>query len=125
MARPKSLTLTDAELRLMEILWNKGSGTAYDIVDALPGDSRLAHTTVLTTLRILEDKGYLEHEKTGRAFVYRPVVDRTQASRSALRHLVSRFFSNSPEVLVSHLMADEQLTSKERTRLKKMIEESE
>jgi predicted transcriptional regulator len=125
LARTKSPTLTDAELRLMEILWDKGEATAAEVVQCLPGDARLAHTTVLTTLRILEEKGYLRHIKDGKAFVYHPIVDRTQASRSALRYLVSRFFRNSPELLVSHLITDETLSSKERRRLKELIEESE
>lgn len=125
MARTKSATLTDAELRLMEILWDLGSATAADIVDALPGDRRLAHTTVLTTLRILEDKGYVEHTKEGKAFAYRPLVDRTTASRSAMRHLMSRFFRNSPELLVSNLISDEQISRKELARLKELIKKSE
>src|SRR5687768_9958802 len=107
MARRKSATLTDGELRLMEILWDRGPSMAAEIVAALPGDARLAHTTVLTTLRILEEKGYAEHSKEGKAFTYRPLIDRDTASRSALRHLVHRFFRNSPELLVSNLITDE------------------
>jgi predicted transcriptional regulator len=124
LARKKSPILTDAELRLMDILWTAGSANTADVLKALPGDGQLAYTTVLTTLRILEDKGYLRHTKDGKAFVYHPVVDRASVRRSALRHLVSRFFQNSPELLVSNLIADEQLTPKHLQRLKKMIEES-
>jgi predicted transcriptional regulator len=109
----------------MDVLWTAGSANTAEVLQALPGDARLAYTTVLTTLRILEDKGYLRHTKDGKAFVYHPVVDRTSVSRSALRHLVSSFFQNSPELLVSNLIADEQLSSKQLRRLKKMIEESE
>jgi predicted transcriptional regulator len=125
LARKKSPTLTDAELRLMDVIWTKGSANTAEVLKALPGDDQLAYTTVLTTLRILEDKGYLRHTKDGKAFVYHPVVDRASVSRSALRHLVSRFFQNSPELLVSNLIADEQLTPKDLRRLKKMIEQSE
>jgi predicted transcriptional regulator len=125
LARKKSPTLTDAELRLMDVIWTKGSANTAEVLKALPGDDQLAYTTVLTTLRILEDKGYLRHTKDGKAFVYHPVVDRASVSRSALRHLVSRFFQNSPELLVSNLIADEQLTAKDLRRLKKMIEQSE
>ncbi len=125
MARKKSPTLTDAELRLMDVIWTKGSANTAEVLKALPGDDQLAYTTVLTTLRILEDKGYLRHTKDGKAFVYHPVVDRASVSRSALRHLVSRFFENSPELLVSNLIADEQFTAKDLRRLKKMIEQSE
>lgn len=109
----------------MDIIWAKGSANTNEVVKALPGDGQLAYTTVLTTLRILEDKGYLNHTKDGKAFVYRPAKDRASVSRSALRHLVSRFFQNSPELLVSNLIADDQLSSRQLRRLKKMIEESE
>jgi predicted transcriptional regulator len=125
LARKKSLTLTDAELRLMDVIWSKGSANTTDVLKALPGDANLAYTTVLTTLRILEDKGYLSHTKDGKAFVYHPTIDRTSVSRSALRHLVSRFFQNSPELLVSNLIADDQLNPKQLARLRKMIKESE
>lgn len=109
----------------MDILWSKGSANTAEVLKALPGDGRLAYTTVLTTLRILEDKGYLRHTKDGKAFVYHPIVDRKSVSRSALRHLVSRFFQNSPELLVSSLIADEQLSAKHLRGLRTMIEESE
>jgi predicted transcriptional regulator len=125
LARKKSVTLTDAELRLMDVIWSKGSANTAEVLKALPGDDQLAYTTVLTTLRILEDKGYLRHTKDGKAFVYHPVVDRAAVRRSALRHLVSRFFQNSPELLVSNLIADEQLSAKDLRRLKQIIEESE
>ena len=79
MARPKSPTLTEAELRLMDVLWKKEAATVSDVVAALPGKEPLAYSTVLTTLRILERKGYLSHEKEGRAYVYQPVVGREEA----------------------------------------------
>ena len=109
----------------MEIIWSKGSANTTEVLKALPGDGQLAYTTVLTTLRILEDKGYLSHTKEGKAFVYHPVADRNSVSRGALRLLISNFFNNSPAQLVSNLIADETLSAKELRRLKKMIEESE
>jgi len=125
MARSKSPTLTEAELRLMEIIWDKGEATVGDVVDMLPKGRALAYNTVLTTLRILEKKGYLTHEKDGRAFVYRPVVDRTKARRTALSYVMSRFFENSPELLVLNLLENEKLDPDEIERLKNMIDESE
>ena len=124
MARSKSPTLTDAELRLMDVIWQKGHATAADVLAAMP-DAELAYTTVLNTLRILETKGYLRHTKQGKAFIYHPLVDRGQASRSALQHIVSRFFGNSPSQLVSTLLRDERLNKRELNRLKKLIDESE
>jgi predicted transcriptional regulator len=124
MARSKSPTLTDAELRLMNVIWRRGSASAAEVLAALP-DAKLAYTTVLNTLRILEDKGYVRHTKAGKAFVYHPLVDRSDASRSALRYVVSRFFQNSPRLLVSNLIEDEQLSKRDLDRLKRLIEESE
>ena len=124
MPRKRSPTLTDAELRLMEILWDRGSATVSDVVDALPEQQALAYSTVLTTLRILEQKGYIEHEKEGRAFVYRPIVDRGQASHSAVRFVLSRFFDNSPELLLLNVLENEEIDPEELDRLKKLVEES-
>lgn len=123
MARKKSPHLTEAELRLMDVVWEKESATVSEVAEALPKDLGLAYNTVLTTLRILEEKGYLRHTKTdeGRAFVYRPVVGRNEASRNAVRYLVSRFFRNSPELLVLNLLEDEELTAKELGRIRKLV----
>lgn len=125
MARKASATLTEAEMRLMEILWHKGSATVGDVVDALPKRLRLAYSTVLTTLRILERKGYVEHTKDGRAFVYHPLIDRNQACSSAVKQIVSRFFKGSPELLVLNILENEDVDPKELKRLKRLIEESE
>ncbi|HXP87211.1 MAG TPA: BlaI/MecI/CopY family transcriptional regulator [Bryobacteraceae bacterium] len=123
MARKKSPNLTEAELRLMDVLWRTGSATVAEVADALPKQLELAYNTVLTTLRILEDKGYVRHVKSkeGRAFLYRPVVTRETASRSAVRHLLGRFFGNSAEALVLNLLEDEDLSEKERRRIRTLI----
>jgi predicted transcriptional regulator len=123
LARKKSPNLTEAELRLMDVLWKAGSATVAEVADALPKQLGLAYNTVLTTMRILEDKGYVRHSKPkeGRAFVYRPVVTRESASRSAVRHLLGRFFGNSREALVLNLLEDEDLSEKERARIHKLI----
>jgi len=123
-ARKKSPTLTEAELRLMQILWEKGAATVSDVVEALPKRLALAYNTVLTTLRILENKGYVRHEKEGRAFVYSPVVDRSQACRSAVKQVVTRFFDNSPGLLLLNILEHEKIEDGELRRLKKMIEDS-
>ena len=124
MARKESPVLTEAELPVMDVIWTRGASTVNDVLEALPNDPPLAYNTVLTTLRILEDKGYLEHEKDGRAFVYKPRVPREQARHSALRLLLSRFFENSAEQLVHNLLQSEKLSASEIRRLKKMIGEA-
>ena len=125
MARKKSPGLTDAELRVMDALWSKGSATVSDVLASLPRDIPLAYSTVLTTLRILERKGYLKHHKEGRAFVYRPVVAREQESDKAVTHLLRRFFEGSPELLMLKLVERRKISAQELERLRKRIAEEE
>lgn len=125
MPRRKSPTLTEAELRLMDVLWDRGSSTVTDVVEALPKPRKLAYSSVLTTMRILEQKGYVKHEKRGRAFVYHPLIARGEAQSSAVRYVLSRFFENSPEALVLNLLENEQLDADELKRLRQIIEEGE
>ena len=125
MPRKKSPTLTEAELRLMDVIWERGESTVGDVVEALPKDSRLAYSSVLTTLRILEQKGYVRHEKRGRAFLYSPITGREDAQRTAVRYVMSRFFENSPEMLVLNVLESEDLSPAELKRLRRMIEEAE
>jgi predicted transcriptional regulator len=124
MARSKSPTLTEAELRLMNVLWEHGPASVADVAAKLPKRPALAYSTVLTTMRILEEKGYVRHTKDSRAFVYHAVVDRDEASRSVIRYVVSRFFRNSPEALVLNVFKNEKLTPAEIDRLRRMIEEA-
>jgi len=118
----KSPTLTEAELRLMNVLWQKGSASVQQVLDALPKKPLLAYNSVLTTIRILEKKGYVKHVKDGRAHVYIPLVDRKDATRSEIRHLVGRFFKNSHELLVLNLLQDDAIDPEELARLRSLIE---
>jgi predicted transcriptional regulator len=125
MARKKSSTLTDVELRLMNVLWEQGPSTVSDVQKALPKRERAAYTTVLTMLRILEEKGYLDHVQDGRAFVYRPLIGRDEAQRSSVSHLVGRLFDGSPGALVLNVLENEQLTPEELARLRELIAKAE
>lgn len=120
----KSNTLTEAELRLMKILWRRGDSAVTDLVAAIPDGETLAYNSVLTTIRILEQKGYVEHRQEGRAFVYRPCVAEQEASRTEVRHVLSRFFGNSRERLLLSLLGDEDLSSDELERLKEAIRDA-
>ena len=111
MARRRSNTLTEAELRLMEVLWDVGQATVAEVTAALPPPPS-AYNSVLTTLRILERKGYVAHDEAGRAFVYRPLLAREDAAKSAVGHLLSRFFDNSSGTLA--LALDSKRTPVER-----------
>ena len=118
----QSPTLTEAELRIMNVLWPQGSGTVQQVLEALQDKTELAYNSVLTTIRVLEKKGYVKHVKDGRAHVYVPVIERQEASRSEIRHLVNRFFKDSHEQLVLNILEDRGLDPEELKRLRKMLE---
>lgn len=120
MPRRRSMTLTDHELRLMNVLWDRKEGTVADVVEALEPPP-LAYTTVLSTMRTLEEKGYVAHKKSGRAFVYHPLVKRDDAANSLLDTLLDRFFANSPGVLALTLLEDKRLSKKDLDRLRQGI----
>jgi len=120
----KSVTLTEAELRLMQVLWEKGPCTVQQVLEALSSKPSLAYNSVLTTTRILEKKGYVKHVKDGRAHVYAPLLGRKEATRSEIRHLVSRFFANSDEMLVLNILEDRGVDQEELTRLRQLLEGS-
>lgn len=120
MPRKKSPVLTDHELRLMEVLWREGEATVATVVNAL-APPPLTYSTVLTTLRTLEQKGYIAHQEDGRAFCYHPVVERRQAANSALRYLLDRFFANSPGALAVSLLDDTRLSDEDLSRIEKTI----
>ena len=118
----QSGTLTEAELRIMDVLWLKGSGTVQQVLDSISQRPALAYNSVLTTIRVLERKGYLKHLKDGRAHVYTPLVGQKEATRSEIRHLVSRFFRNSHEQLVLNLLEDQGIGTEEIDRLRQMLD---
>ncbi len=120
MSRRKSPVLTDHELRLMEVLWRKQRATVADVVEALPPPP-LTYSTVLTTLRTLERKGHVAHEEEGRAFVYHPSVQRADAAKSAVRHVLDRFFASSPGALAVTLLDDTRLNDDDLTHIKRIL----
>ena len=120
----KSNTLTEAELRLMKILWRRGESAVTDLVSAMPDGETLAYNSVLTTVRILEQKGYVEHRQEGRAFIYWPCVAEQEASKSEVRHVLSRFFGNSREQLLLSLLGDDGISAEELKRLKDAIRDA-
>lgn len=117
----QSVTLTEAELRIMEVLWHRGASTVQQVVDWLPAS--LAYNSVLTTIRILEKKGHVKHVKDGRAYIYEPIIGRDEASRSEVRHLLNRFFRNSHEALLLNILRDEEIDAAQLRRLRKMLDE--
>lgn len=124
MARKKSPTLTEGELRIMEVLWDLGQGTVAELTQAMP-DPPLAYNTVLTTMRILEQKGHVAHEEAGRAFIYRPLIAREAAAQSAVKQVVSKFFGDSTGALALRLIENERPSDDELSRLRSLIERYE
>lgn len=124
MPRKPSPSLTDAEARVMGVLWGRKRATVADVVAALSTNRAVSYSTIQTILRILETKGYVSHEKAARAFVYRPTVGERQARRRALKHLVARLFHGSPGLLVLNVLEDERIDPAELKQLKKLIEDA-
>ena len=120
----KSTVLTEAELRLMDVLWEKGPATVQQVMEDLPEKEPLAYNSVLTTIRILEKKGYVKHLKDKRAHVYLPLVGREDATRFEVRHLVSRFFGNSHALLALNVLEETDIDAEELTRLRQLLERS-
>jgi predicted transcriptional regulator len=123
-ARKPSTGLTDAEHRIMNVLWDLSEATVGDVVERIEGPSRPAYNTVLTLLRILERKGYVRHEKQGRAFTYAPIVNRVEARRGALTHLLSRFFNGSREQLVMDLLGHDDIDADQLAQVKTLLNDA-
>ncbi|HWV57395.1 MAG TPA: BlaI/MecI/CopY family transcriptional regulator [Longimicrobiales bacterium] len=112
---------TERELDLMSVLWDMGSATVAEVQERLTDD--LAYTTVLTMLRTLEMKGHIAHREEGRAFRYYPLVDREVAGASALRRIMRKIFGGSPEMLLTQLVADNDLSDEELQRMRQLLDE--
>lgn len=125
MPRPPSSRLTDAEQRIMNQLWEMGEASVRDLTEALQAKHGLAYTTVLTTIRIMSDKGYVRFRKEGRAHIYRPVLSREGAQRSAIKSVVKSFFEGSPRRLAQHLVEDEKLSLEDIEALRSALLERE
>jgi predicted transcriptional regulator len=117
----RSITLTKAELRLMKVLWSRGESTVAELVATTAPDGELAYTSVLTTIRILETKGYVRHRQEGRAFLYDSTIGEVEASWSEVRHVLERFFGNSRERLLLSLLGDDEVSPEELRRLKEAV----
>jgi BlaI family transcriptional regulator, penicillinase repressor len=125
MARPASTTLTDAEQRLMTVLWRREEATVQEVADDLRSRHALAYTTVLSILRIMVDKGYVSFRKEGRAHIYRPLIGKDAVRSSALRTIVKTLFDGSPQKLAQHLIAEEKLTLADVEALRKELLEAQ
>jgi predicted transcriptional regulator len=105
----------------MFVLWDRRAASVADVVAALKSKKAVTYSTVQTILRILEAKGYVSHDQQGRAFIYRPIVDKHQARRRAVRQLMARMFNGSPGLLVQSVLADEEIGDEELNLLRKLL----
>lgn len=126
MARPPARELTERELEVMHVFWERGESTVAQVRDALQTAGRpLAYTTAATLIRILTEKGFLAQTTEERPFAYRPLRSFDEVSRRMVGDLVHRLFGGSREQLLVHLIEDQQLTQKERAVLERLLEDSQ
>ena len=125
MPRKPSSALTEAEQKIMQVLWDTGEATVKDVHETLNRKKKLAYTTVMTVLKILSEKGYAGNRKEGRAFVYFPLISQQDARQKAISSLVSRFFGGSSQALAQHLVELEDIDLSELAELRKEIEDTE
>jgi predicted transcriptional regulator len=119
--RPRSKTLTEQELEIMKIVWDRGSATVRDVYETLLEHRRVAYTSVMTMMNILEQKGHLKRKQVDRAYLYESTKPRAQVTRGMVREFVDRVFNGSAEPLLLHLVEDEKLTEKDLDEMKRLI----
>jgi predicted transcriptional regulator len=115
------IQFTERELDLMNVLWDRGPSTVAEVRQSLSVE--LAYTTVLTILRVMEEKGMVAHDEEGRAHRYRPLVARAQARTSALRRITERLFSGDPELLLTRLVEDEAWSAEDLERMRALLDD--
>lgn len=113
--------LTDREADVMQVLWARGPSTVAEVKEGLADD--LAYTTVLTMLRTLQQKSYVGYEAEGRTHRYFAAIEQAAARKSALRHLKSKLFEGSSELLLTQLVSDQKLSQDQLKRLKKLLDD--
>jgi BlaI family penicillinase repressor len=125
MRRRRQPKLGDLELEILNVLWARGPSTVREVLDALPRRPRPAYTTILTMLRLMHEKGYLDRDERGKAHVYSARLREANVKRGLLRGLLDRAFGGSAEALLVRLLQDERLSREELDRVKRLIEEKE
>lgn len=119
--RRKTKTLTEQELEIMKVVWDRGEATVRDVVAVLSEQRQIAYTTVMTLMNILEQKGHLKKRQVDRAFVYKPAHAQEQVIGSMVRDFVDRVFNGSAAPLLVHLVDDKKLTEKELNEIREIV----
>jgi BlaI family penicillinase repressor len=115
------ITFTDREADVMQVLWDHGPSVVAEVQEKI--SDKLAYTTILTVLRTLETKGYVGHAEEGRGHRYHALIEQQQARKSALRHLTSKLFKGSTELLMTHLVSDQKLSPDQLRRMRDLLAE--
>jgi BlaI family transcriptional regulator, penicillinase repressor len=123
--RPASATLTPNELAIMKVVWTLERATVRDVYEALRSRRPIAYTTVLTMMKVLDQKGYVRKTRVDRAFVYRPARPRHQVIGAMVREFVDRVFDGASRPMLLHLVKDTRLTDRQRRALLRAIEEAD
>lgn len=123
--RPKHATLTPQELEIMKLVWQRDAATVRDVYEALLERRKIAYTTVMTMMKILETKGYLKKRRQDRAFLYRPAQPKSQIIGGMIREFIDRVFNGSAEPLLVHLVKSRHLGEKDLQKIVRMVEEVE
>src|SRR6185295_15769439 len=118
-------TLTPQELAIMKVIWGRDKATVRDVYEAIRDKRPIAYTTVMTMMRILEDKGYLKKTLVDRAHVYKPAQRRQQVIGAMVRDFLDRVFDGAPDSLLVHLAKDNKLTPKQRRIVRQLLDEKE
>ncbi len=122
--RPRHSTLTPQELEIMKLVWQRDSATVRDVYEALLGRRKIAYTTVMTMMKILETKGYLKKRRQERAFVYRPAHPKEKVIGKMIREFMDRVFNGSAEPLLVHLVRGKHIRERDLEKVRRMLEES-
>jgi len=117
-----SMILTRQELQIMKIVWQKGSATVREVCQVISQHKPTAYTTVLTLMGILEAKGALKHVRSGRAYVYRPLLSREQATHNHVHDLLQRFFDGKPERLIGNVLENEVESAEGLGAIRRLVE---
>jgi BlaI family penicillinase repressor len=118
----ESIILTRQELQIMKVVWARGSANVREVCDVISRKKTTAYTTILTLMGILESKGALAHTRVGRAYVYRPLLSRRQATRNQVRDLLKRFFDGNPKRLIENVLEDEDLEPDQIGAVRSLLE---
>jgi BlaI family transcriptional regulator, penicillinase repressor len=118
----ESIILTRQELQIMKVVWDRGAATVKDVCDAISRRKVTAYTTILTLMGILEEKGALVHTRSGRAYIYKPLLTRHRATQNQVHDVLTRFFDGSPEKMIETVIENEVKRSDQLGTVRNLLE---